>query len=143
MLAILVPLLGGTFAFPPCPAAPGEAPVLHFFFTPEARGGAAAARQALDFVKTSKNRIRLRPVVLIDRFGGLGKLDASSPFYRTLRELQSEGPLDLPLYDPEGLRLAEAWGIRSVPAFVLVFRGRAHATLGSGASLPRMLECAE
>jgi len=141
-LAILLPLLGGATVLPPGPSAPEDVPVLYFFFTPAAAAGAEAARRAADFAKANGNRIRLRPVVLMDRFSGLGKLEASSPFTRTLRELQSQGPLDLPLYDPEGLRLAEAWGIHSVPAFVLVSRGRAHVALGSAASLAGMLECA-
>jgi hypothetical protein len=141
MLAILLPILGGTFRVPESPPDLREAPVLYFFFTPEASGAAAAARRMANFTKTSGKRVRVRPVVLIDRFGGLGNLDKSSPFYQTLLELQADGPLDIPLYDPEGAGLAEAWGIRSVPAFVLVAGGRAHVGLGSGAGLAGMLEC--
>jgi hypothetical protein len=141
MLALVLPACGGTASLPESPSAGGEAPVLYFFFTPDLASGAAAARRITDFVKASGTRIRVRPVVLIERYGGLGKLEASSPFTGTLRELQVQGPLDIPLYDPEGLKLAEVWGIRTVPAFVLVCRGRAHAVLGSGAGLKGMLEC--
>jgi hypothetical protein len=123
----------------PAGAAPESA--LYFFFTPDGPGGASAARHASQFVKESKGRVRLRPVVLVSEFKGIGKLQESSPFYQTLRELQSLGKLDIPLYDEEGLALAETWEIRSVPAFVLVSRGRAHRALGPRANLEELLEC--
>ena len=54
---------------------------------------------------------------------------------RTLRALGDPGTLRIPLYDEEGLALAEQWKLRSVPAFVMVARGRAHRALGSEADL--------
>jgi hypothetical protein len=141
ILALVLPVLGGSI--PAAQTARGirEGPVLYFFFSPDAPGGSPAARKALEFTKAHGNR--LRPVVLIDRFRGLGKLEESSPFYRTLKELQSQGALNLPLYDPEGLALAESWQLRSLPAFVLVSGGQAHVTLGSGGSLDGLWECSQ
>jgi len=139
-MAAFLPILGGAFA-PPLPAPDrGELPVLYFFFSPETPGGAQAARRAGDWLKTGGMRLRFRPVVLIDRFKGLGKLEESSPFYRTIKELQSLGPLDLPVYEPEGVALAALWELRSLPAFVLVRQGRAHVALGSAARLETLWE---
>jgi hypothetical protein len=62
----------------------------------------------------------------------------------TLKELEAggkPGTLDIPLYDEEGLALAEHWEIRSVPAYVLVTRGRAHRMLGGSADLEALWEC--
>ena len=141
ILAAFLPVLGGSFPVPRGAPNRGELPVLYLFFSPETPGGPQAARRASEWVKSSGKRLRLRPVVLIDRFRGLGKLEVSSPFYRTLKELQSQGPLDLPVYDPEGLALAEFWELRSLPAFVLVRQGRAHVALGSAARLEGLGDC--
>lgn len=115
--------------------------ILYFFFSPEARGAAEAAKKATDFARARPGEVRLRPVLLVEKFQGIGKLDEKSPLYRTLKELQSLGRLDIPLYDEEGLRLAETWEIRSVPSFVLVSRGRAHRAIGPRASLDDLWGC--
>jgi hypothetical protein len=141
LLSLVLGLPGIGFV-PQTAAPPGEkVRVLYFFFSPESRAGAEAAKKATDFVKAKPGEVRLRPVILVERFQGIGKLDEKSPLYRTLKELQSQGPLDIPLYDEEGLRLAEIWEIRSLPAFVLVSRGRAHRALDPRASLDDLWEC--
>ena len=115
--------------------------ILYFFFTPDAAGAVEAARHAVEFVRSSHGRIKLRPVLLISKFRGLGKLEERSPFYQSLKELQAFEPLCIPLYDEEGLGLAEKWELRGAPSFVLVSAGRAHRIVGSRAKLEELLEC--
>jgi hypothetical protein len=148
MRALLTGVILALLGTPAVPAKPSAQPpgaarevVLYFFFAPDAPGAAEAARCAVLFVKGGNGRLQLRPVVLVSEFKGIGRLQESSPFYKTLKELQVLGSLDIPLYDDEGLSLAEAWEIRSVPAFVLVSRGRAHRALGPRANLELLLEC--
>lgn len=129
------------------PAAPGdaEAGVLYCFLTPESEAAAAGAKRAKEFATKHPGDVRLRPVLLAKDFTLLRTLTESSPLYRTIKELESgskPGALDVPLFDEEGLRLAERWGVRSVPAFVLVRGGRAHATAGASANLELLWECA-
>ena len=118
-----------------------EGRTLYFFFTPESRGAAEGARKAVEFVKAHPNQVRLKPVLLLSKFEGVGKLDDKSPLYLSLKELQALGGLDIPMYDEDGLRLAEAWEIRSVPSFVLVEGGRAHRAVGPRASLNDLWDC--
>ena len=69
-----------------------------------------------------------------------------SPLTRTLKELEAGGKpglLDIPLYDEEGLRLAERWQLRSVPAFVVVRGGRAHHAAGACSDLEALWECSK
>ena len=118
-----------------------DSPTLYFFFAPAAPGSVEGAKRAVLFIKEAKGRVRLRPVLLVQDFKGIGKLEESSPFYKTLKELQSLGTLNMPLFDEEGLGLALRWEIRSVPAFVLVSRGNAHRALGPRVNLEELLEC--
>ncbi|HXX94707.1 MAG TPA: hypothetical protein VEN81_13820 [Planctomycetota bacterium] len=134
--------LGGA----PVQARPQAEPegVLYFFTTPLAEGSPEAARRAVSFIQKEAGRIRLRPVLLVGEWKTLGRLTEASPLTRTLRALEAgrkPGTLDLPLHDPEGLRSAERWDIRAVPAFVLCRKGRAHRTAGAHASLEDLLEC--
>ncbi|HLY10444.1 MAG TPA: hypothetical protein VKW04_14170 [Planctomycetota bacterium] len=129
----------------PLPERPSrEDAILYLFTTPEADGGPEGARRARDFVRKRPGQVRLRAVLLIQDFQGLKPLSDTSPLVRTLKELQAgltPGTLDLPLYDEEGVRLAETWELRSVPAFVLVRRGRAHRLSGAASNLDLLWEC--
>src|SRR5260221_6536319 len=115
--------------------------ILYFFLSPSATGGAEAARRAAEFVKGTNGRVRLRPVLLVQDFKSVGKVEEASPLYKTIKELQTLGTLDIPLYDEEGLDLAVRWEIRSVPTFVLVRRGQAHRALGPKVKVEELLEC--
>lgn len=123
----------------PKPKADGR--TLYFFFTPESGGAAEGARKAVEYVKARRDQVRLRPVLLVSKFEGVGKLDDKSPLYLALKELQALGTLDIPMYDEDGLRLAEAWEVRSVPTFVLVAAGRAHRAVGPRANLNELTDC--
>ena len=141
---IAIAVMGGPEFLPRPQEAPnrGDDPIiLYLFFSPSAAGGAEAARRAAEFVKGSKGRVRLRPVLLVQDFKSVGKVEEASPLYKTIKELQTLGTLDIPLYDEEGLDLAGRWEIRSVPAFVLVGRGQAHRALGPKVKLEELLEC--
>ncbi len=122
-----------------------EAATLYFFTTPEAEGGPEGARRAMDFVLRHAGELRLRPVLLAKDFRTLRSLTEASPLTKTLRELgkgSKPGMLDLPLYDEEGLRLAELWELGTVPSFVLVRGNRAHRISGAAANLELLWECA-
>lgn len=118
-----------------------QARTLYFFFTPEAECASSAARRIVAFVKERKGAVRLRPVLLVSNFSALGNVNEKSPVHRAIKELGALGPLNIPLYDEEGLALAERWRIRSVPSLVLVGAGRAHAVAGGAADPEALLEC--
>ena len=142
ILGVLAATCGGPFLAPQVPPKRvADLPVLFYFFTPSANGSLEGAKRTVEFMKLHPGRLKLRLVMLLDDFSVIRKLEEASPLYKTLKELQSQGTLDIPLYDEEGLTLAERWGIRSVPAFVLVAHGRAHRALGPTAKLEEMLEC--
>jgi hypothetical protein len=142
MIGLLAAALGGPFEASQAPAKGGEdRRTLYFFFSPAAAGSVEGAKRATAFIKAQKNRVKLRPVMLLDDFSVIRKVEEASPLYKALKELQTLGPLDLPLYDEEGLSLALRWDIRSVPAFVLVAHGRAHRLLGPLGKLEELLEC--
>jgi len=118
--------------------------MLYLFITPEAGGAPEAARRAVEFVKKHPREVRLRPVLLVDDFNSVVRADPEGPLYKSIRELGRAGPVDIPLYDEEGLRLAERWKIKEVPAFVLVRPGgggRAHRVYGDGADLEGVFSC--
>jgi hypothetical protein len=118
--------------------------VLYFFTSPEADGGPEGARRAIAFSRKYSERITLRPVLLIRDFKSLKNLTEKSNLARTVKELEAgrkPGTLDIPLYDEDGLLLAERWEVRVVPAFVLCDRGRAHRTSGASADLDLLWEC--
>ena|SRR5579862_2179264 len=123
------------------PRREAERPTLFYFFTPKSVASLEGAKRAVSFMKARQGRVKLRLVMLLDDFSIVRTLEESSPLYKTLKELQSQGTLDVPLYDEEGLLLAERWGIRSVPAFVLLSHGRAHRALGPMVALEELLEC--
>ncbi len=122
------------------PAAP-EA-ILYFFTTPAAPGSPAAAARAAQFVKKHAGRVLLRPVLLLEDFSVIRRVTDEGLLTQTLSALGDPGSLRIPLYDEEGLALAEQWKLRSVPAFVLVARGRAHRALGSEVNLEVLWDCA-
>src|SRR5579862_5540473 len=102
---------------------------LHVFFAPDSPGQAELARTVADYVLDKKGTVRLRGVLLVPEFAALGRVREGSPFTRTLRELSrvsAGAPLDLAIYDEEGLALARAWKIERLPALVLVEGGKAH-----------------
>jgi hypothetical protein len=144
-LAVLGFALAGSGAgsADPGSAPAGEPRTLYFFFTPESDGAPEAARRVAAFVKERKGAVRLRPVLLVSDFSALGKVSEKTPVHRAIKELGALGTLNIPLYDEEGLALAEHWRIRSVPAFVLVGSRRAHSISGGTADLGSLLECRE
>jgi hypothetical protein len=112
--------------------------------TPECERGSEAARAAKEFVRKHGRDVTLRPVLLTQDFRLLRTLTDRSPLTRTLRELEKgekPGSLNIPLFDEEGLGLAERWEVRNVPAFVLVRAGHAHRTAGSSGNLEQLWEC--
>jgi len=115
--------------------------VLYFFFTPECRDAPEAARRAKAFLWKNSGKIRLRPVLLIRDFKRLARTEEGDPFQLAMKELGELGPLDIPLYDEEGLKLAGHWKVDVVPAFVLVARGRAHRVLGGRVDLEEVFRC--
>jgi hypothetical protein len=118
--------------------------VLYFFTTPEVEGGPEGAHRAKDFIRKHAELVSLRPVLLAKDFRVLKAVTEKSPLARTLKELEAgskPGSLDIPLYDEEGLRLAQDWELRSVPAFVLVRAGRAHILSGTASNLDLLWEC--
>ena len=133
---------GGPLLAPQAPPKREEPPrTLYYFFSPTAAGSVDGAKRAVGFIKAQKLQTRLRPVLLLEDFSVIRKVEESSPLTKTLKELQTLGPLDIPLYDEVGLDLAVRWGIRSVPAFVLVAHGRAHRASGPLVKLEELLEC--
>ncbi|HLY76246.1 MAG TPA: hypothetical protein VKU80_19250 [Planctomycetota bacterium] len=142
ILGVLAATWGGSLlAAQGAPRQGAELPTLFYFFTPKSAGSLEGAKRAVTFMKVHQGQVKLRLVMLLDDFSVIRKLEEASPLYKTLKELQSQGTLDVPLYDEEGLLLAERWGIRSVPAFVLVSHGRAHRALGPVVNLEELLEC--
>ena len=125
------------------PRRQGEEAVLYLFITPGSGGAAEAARRAAEFVRKHSKEIRLRPVLLVSDFSLVARADPEGPLYKAVRELGRAGPVDVPLYDEEGLRLAERWKIQEVPAFVLVRPGggQAHRVTGDGADLEGIFSC--
>ena len=77
----------------------------------------------------------IRPVLLLEKFTTLSRPSRHPSLIRALKILEKANGrgLDIPLYDEEGLRLAKSWGIRTLPAIVLVRKGRAHVFEGSRA----------
>lgn len=99
---------------------PAPVNTLYFFFSPQTRGE-DLARRVIPFLKEKKGAIQLRPVLLVREFGTVEKVQEDSSFIRTLKEFSKLGDreLDIPLYDEEGLALAEAWKITRLPTLVL------------------------
>jgi len=120
-----------------------RAAVLYLFLTPNSGGAPEAARRAAEFVKKHPREVRLRPVLLVGDFGLVARADPEGPLFKAVRELGRAGPVDIPLYDEEGLRLAERWKVNEVPAYVLVRGGRAHRIMGDGADLEEVFACSQ
>jgi hypothetical protein len=114
---------------------------LYFFFTPECADAPEAARRARAFVIESRGTVRIRPVLLVRDFGRLVRTQAGDAFQLAMKELGELGPLDIPLYDEEGLRLAGHWEVDAVPAFVLLAGATAHRILGGRGDLREVLRC--
>lgn len=122
-------------------AGPSAERVLYLFLGGEGAGEAEAARRAADFVRGSGGRIRLRPVLLLRDFESLRKADERSALFQSVKELNAAGALDIPVYDEEGLALAERWGVKQAPAFVLACQAKLHMVVGARADLGSLLEC--
>lgn len=141
---LATPLLG--VATLPCThAQDGGRPqkTLYLFLSSDTKGAPDAVWRGVDLVKESKGAIRIRPVLLFHDFTVLGQADDRSELFRAVKEMSRLGTLSIPLYDEEGLGLAERWKIRTVPTFVLVSAGRAHIAQGAGADLKSLLGCKE
>lgn len=141
ILGLLATGMGGPLFAPQAPDQKGGAATLYYFISPAVSGSLEGAKRAVAFLKAHPGQVTLRLVMLLDDFSIIRKVEESSPLYKTLKELQSLGTLDLPLYDEEGLELAERWEIRSAPAFVLVVHGHAHRALGPVVNLEELLAC--
>jgi hypothetical protein len=145
MKALAIGLLGllGPLAEPPSRPSPGSERTLYYFFSPDTPGQAEIARRAVDYVLERGGALRLRTVLLVSDFGALGRVQEESGFTKGLKELGriSEGPLDLAIYDEEGLALARAWKICRLPALVQVAGGRAHVATGSRARPQDLEDC--
>jgi len=137
LLGLLIAPGAGAEAQPPS----GAGRTLYFFFAPDSPGQAELARSAVDYVLGKTGAVNLRSVLLVGDFAALGKVKEESPFTKSLKELSriSGGPLDLAIFDDEGLALAKAWKIERLPAVVLIAEGRAHIATGS-CSRPQDLE---
>jgi hypothetical protein len=126
--------------------AVGDKPgsTLYFITTPEAEGGPEGARRAKALVRKHPGEVRLRTVLLVRDWSVLSRVTGESPLTRTLRELEAGGKpdsLDIPLYDEQGLALAEKSRVTAVPAFILVRGGKEHRTLGASSNLDALWEC--
>lgn len=142
MISLVAAAAGGPLYYPQAaPRGSEGGPRLYYFFSPRTASSVDGAVRAVRFIREHKGEIRFRPVMLLEEFSVIRKLEESSPLARTIKELQKLGPLDLPLYDEQGLGLAESWEVRSVPSFVLVAGGRAHRALGPTANLEELLQC--
>ena len=142
ILGLMVACFGSPLASPQAVRKNDERPpTLYYFFSPAAAGSVDGAKRVVEFVKARQGRVRFRPVMLLEDFSVIRKVEESSPLYKALKELQALGPLDLPLYDEEGLELAERWEVKCTPAFVLVAGGRAHRAQGSVVKVEELLEC--
>ena len=121
-----------------------EPDTLYYFFSPETESASAGARILIAFAKAGHEKLKIRPVVLIEHWERLRKVTPESILWKTVRELgrlREPAGVDIPLYDVEGLRLAKAWKITRLPAFVLVSHGRAHAIHGPNADLGSLQGC--
>jgi hypothetical protein len=114
------------------------AEVLYLFLAPSGAESGEAARRAGEFLRERGGRARLRVVLLVQDFEKLGRVGIGDPLEGVFREL---GPLEISLYDEEGLALAEAWEVRAVPAFVWVAGGKAHRVYGARVKLSEALRC--
>lgn len=112
--------------------------VLYLFLSPSGAESGEAARRAVEFLRERGGQARLRVVLLVRDFEKLGRVGIGDPLEAVFREL---GPLEISLYDEEGLALAEAWGVRAVPAFVWVAGGKAHRVYGARVGLSEALRC--
>ena len=113
---------------------PVEPARLYFFFSPESPDAPALARKATELQRELRlKNIPLRPVLLLQDFRSLSRVTRYPSFVKTLQVLQGpkRGGLDIPLFDPEGLKMAKAWGLTILPAIVLVRNGKAHVLEGS------------
>jgi hypothetical protein len=121
-----------------------EPDTLYYFFSPEAQTAQAGAKTLVDFAKAAHEKLRIRPVLLVEHWEGLRKVTPESVLWKTVQELgrlREPAGVEIPLYDVEGLALAKTWKITRLPAYVLVIRGRAHAIYGPNADLGSLLGC--
>lgn len=139
-------LFAGAAGVPPDGPQTGSAGdgTLYFFFSPDTPSAPAAASTLSKWAKAQEGKIHVRPVLLIEDWTTFRKATEESPLYRTVRELGGRGDppgVPIPVFDEEGLRLARAWSLSRLPAFVLIARGKAHVIYGSKLSLDELSEC--
>lgn len=138
--------LAGVEAPESSPQMPGDPAqgTLYFFFSPDNPFSPAAAKTASAIAVAQKGRLKVRPVLLVEDWAAWKKPTQDAPLYRTIRELGGQkGPpgLGLPIYDLEGLRLARAWNLSRLPAFVLAAQGKAHVVYGARLDLEDFARC--
>jgi hypothetical protein len=117
---------------------------LLFFFSPDTSSAPAAATTLSKLAKAKEGKIRVRPVLLVEDWKTFRSATEESPLYRTVRELGGRGDppgVPIPIFDEDGLRLARAWSLSRLPAFVLISHGKAHLVYGSRVTLEDLLEC--
>jgi len=126
--------------------SPEETPerTLYFFFSPEPPSAPTAARALATLAKAGDGSLQVRPVLLVEDWKAWKKPSEKSPLTQAVRELAARSEprgVRLPVFDEEGLRLARAWKLSRLPAFVLVAHGKAHVVYGSRVALEELSEC--
>jgi hypothetical protein len=145
-LLAAVLFLAGVETPEPRPQAAGDpaSGMLYLFFSPDNPFSPAAAKTASAIAIAQKGKVRVRPVLLVEDWTAWKKPTEDAPLYRTIRELGGQsGPpgLGLPIYDLEGLRLARAWNLSRLPAFVLAAQGKVHVVYGTRLDLEDLARC--
>lgn len=118
---------------------PEAGKTVYFFLSEKTQGAPEAARALVKASSFWKGDVQLRPVLLAEDWKTFLKVDESAPLYRTVRELGKDFALQA--FDEEGLRLASAWGITKLPAFVLLSGRRAHVVQGAASDLEELFRC--
>jgi len=117
---------------------------LYFFFSSDNPFSPAAAKTASAMAVSQKGKVRVRPVLLVEDWTAWKKPTEDAPLYRTIRELGGQsGPpgLGLPVFDLGGLRLARAWNLSRLPAFVLATQDKVHVVYGTRLDLEDLARC--
>ncbi len=137
--AAALALLGLIGEAVPARADSGEQKTLYFFFSEKTPSAPEAAKAVAAWLAKASGDTALRPALLVEDWSTFRKVGEASPLYRTIRNLGKDVPLQI--FDEEALRLAQAWKITRLPAFVLVSRGRAHVLQGAVTGLEEIFGC--
>jgi len=119
---------------------------LYFFFAHDSSLSPAAAKALPGLAAAHKGELHIRPVLLVEDWKAFKKSSQGTPLSQTVRELSSlEQALGLKLsvFDEEGLRLARAWKLSRLPAFVLIAHDKAHVVYGTRIDLKDLSECGQ